>query len=396
MSAEPDLTRWLLGDGMQLGGMEALLLGLTGQLQAAGVPVDRLTCGEPTLHPEALAFTYRWTIGDAYVQAHTVRHGVQHMDVYNNSPFRLIYGNETEQIRQPLSDDIALELPIYQELRDDGFTDYLALAITYSNGDRAPVTIATKAREGFTDAAVETMRGVLPALGLVAEVHAARRLTHGLLETYLGHDAGAQVLAGHVRRGDTQVIDAVIWYCDLRGFTGLSDRLPADFLIHVLNDYFEVMGAAVQNMQGEILKFMGDAMLAIFRIDDGDDRSEVCERALTAAELALAGMRRLNRRRGREGKPDLHYGLALHVGDVMYGNIGASGRLDFTVIGPAVNLAARLEQLAASQGETLITSAEFAAACPDPRLVSLGRHQLKGIATAQEAFTVRAASGAGA
>jgi len=392
MTGDTDLTRWLVQEGARLGTMPAVLLALTGLLRDAGVPVDRLTSGEPTLHPEARVYAYRWSAGDAYVQEASVQHGIQHTDGYKNSPFRLIYETDTEIVRQKLDQNNTLQIELYNELSDEGYTDYVALPLTYSNGGRAPIALATKAAGGFSDEAVALLKSMMPALSLIAEVHAGRRLTRGLLETYLGRNAGGQVLAGHVERGDVQVINAVIWYCDLRGFTALSDRLPGDFLVHVLNDYFAAMGEAVRAMDGEILKFIGDGMLAIFRIEPDDEQATICEQAMTAAELAMAGMRRLNRRRNREGKPTLESGIALHVGDVMYGNIGTSGRLDFTVIGPAVNLAARLEQLAAERRLPLITSEAFAAIAPDVELTSIGRHQLKGIEAPQEAFTTAAAA----
>jgi adenylate cyclase len=175
----------------------------------------------------------------------------------------------------------------------------------------------------------------------------------------------------------------VLWYTDLRGFTAMSEAMPRDDVIRLLNDYFETMAGPVESLGGEVLKFIGDAMLAIFPIDEPADTASACETALTAAEMAMQRMKAVNRR--RTAAP-LRYGLALHLGDVMYGNIGAARRLDFTVIGAAVNLVARLEKLAGELDLTLVTSADFAAAC-GRELRSIGRHSLKGLAQPQEVFT---------
>jgi adenylate cyclase len=387
MDTLPDLNAWLIEDGANQPDMRRVLEGLLHRLHSAGIPISRLNCGEMTLHPEVRAIAYRWAKGDESVQEAEIGHFMAESEGYKANPFRLIYEGE-DLIRRSLAPDAELDFPILEELREAGHTDYLALGLRYGTGQRSPVGFCTDRPGGFADLEVRLLQSLVPALRQAAEIHAGRRLTRTLLRTYLGQDAGRQVLDGHVRRGDAQDIDAVIWYSDLRGFTDLSDRLPRDFLIHVLNDYFTVMGEPVLNMAGEILKFIGDGMLAIFRIGSDDDPAEVCERALTAAELALAGMRRLNRRREREDKAALDFGLALHTGEVTYGNIGAPSRLDFTVIGPAVNLAARLEKLAGERGVNLITSADFAAQCPDGRLQSIGAFPLKGFAEPQAAFTL--------
>jgi len=391
MSDASDISRWLVEQGSDQPDMRRVFDGLIERLHGAGIPISRLTCGEMTLHPETLVVGYRWNKGEPMVRAEEIGHYVANTDGYLNNPFRLIYDGE-DMIRRPLTPDAALDFPILDELREGGHTDYLALGMIYGNGQRAPIGLCVDRPGGFRDEEIALLRALVPALRLVAEIHANRRLSRELLNIYLGHDASRQVLEGHVRRGDAQDINAVIWFCDLRGFTSLSDRLPRDFLIHVLNDYFTAMGDAIHEMDGEILKFVGDAVMAIFRVGEEDDPATICEQALTAAELAMSGMRRLNRRREQDGKPALNFGLSLHIGEVTYGNIGAPSRLDFTVIGPAVNLAARLEKLAGDLGLNLITSADFAAASTDKRLQSIGKHPLKGITEPQAVYTLQTGS----
>ena len=227
---------------------------------------------------------------------------------------------------------------------------------------------------------------VVALLGRVLETKALRRTALNLLDTYLGHDAGKRILGGQIKRGDMETIHAVLWYCDLRGFTALSETLPGNEVIELLNDYFQAMASAVHEAEGEVLKFVGDAMLAIFRPRFTETpRCATCGRALAAAEQAVENLAAVNAERREQGKPELTAGLALHVGEVLYGNVGAEDRLDFTVIGPAVNLVSRIEHLCADQGIPLVVSADFAALLERP-VASLGRHELRGIAEAQEIF----------
>ncbi|MCK4868889.1 MAG: adenylate/guanylate cyclase domain-containing protein, partial [Alphaproteobacteria bacterium] len=221
----------------------------------------------------------------------------------------------------------------------------------------------------------------------VAELINHERMSRVLLQTYVGKSAGDRVNAGEIRRGDVSRIRAVLLFSDLRGFTQLSESLPGEAIVELLNEYFETLSAPFTAAGGEILKFIGDAVLAIMPVDgDGDGAArETCEIALTAANDAIAALARLNDARGKAGKPAFSAGLALHVGDVLYGNIGTPNRLDFTVIGHAVNLASRIEHLCAEVSHPMVLSAEFARAVSAP-VQSLGRHELKGIAEPQEIF----------
>jgi adenylate cyclase len=217
------------------------------------------------------------------------------------------------------------------------------------------------------------------------EVREIRRLASTLLDTYLGHDAGQRVLAGQIRRGAGVTMAAAIFYCDLRGFTALSENMMPDRVIELLNDYFGCMAAPVQRLGGEVLKFIGDALLAIFPIADDLDRDRACRTALKAARQALAALDELNLRRREAGEATLEVGLALHTGTVMYGNIGAPDRLDFTVIGHAVNLTTRLERLCRQLERRLVASERFASPC-GIEMVPLGRFELPGVQGPQAVF----------
>ena len=235
---------------------------------------------------------------------------------------------------------------------------------------------------------------MIPMLARLAEVHALRRTAKTVLQTYLGRQTGERVLEGLIHRGDGQEIHAVIWLCDLRGSTRLADTMPRQAFLDLLNEYFECMAGAVMSHDGEVLKFIGDALLAIFPIGAASEHPETCSRhqrasvaALAAAREAMQRMDALNQARRDRGEPPLAFGIALHLGDVMYGNIGAPGRLDFTVIGPAANEAARLEAMCKTLGRPIIISSQFARVLPEP-LVSLGFHALRGVHEPNELFTL--------
>jgi len=220
---------------------------------------------------------------------------------------------------------------------------------------------------------------------VVVELQAAHRIARSLLNTYVGRRTGERVLAGSIQRGSSETIRAVVWYCDLRGFTTLADSMVRDRLLALLNDYFEIMANAVASEGGEVLKFIGDGMLAIFECGADADTAEVCAAVLRAARRAHVDVEERNRTRVAADEPPIDFGLALHLGEVSYGNIGAPDRLDFTVIGPAVNHATRLEKLASELGRDLVASATFQAAAKDP-LESLGFHHLRGVSEPQEIF----------
>jgi adenylate cyclase len=226
----------------------------------------------------------------------------------------------------------------------------------------------------------------------IVETHWLRDLSINLLDAYVGRAAGKRILAGEVRRGEGQTIEAVIWYCDLRGFTRASDRLSRDAVIALLNDYFTAMGEAVTEAGGEILKFMGDGMLAMFPIASAADRAETVARAVWAGAAAAETIGALNVARAAAAEPDVRFGLALHIGEVMFGNIGASKRLDFTVIGPAVNYAARLEKVCAEIGCRMVLSSAIADLMPPNTLAALGRHVLKDIDEPQLVYGLRGIS----
>jgi adenylate cyclase len=381
---------WLLRDGRHIRDTRVFLGELCERLVAHGLPLCRTTFHIRTLHPLILTTGFFWRPdGEGPKQNHR-EHGVQASPAYLNSPVRIVY-EERRAVRRRLDAPGArLDFPILEELKAEGVTDYLAIPAPFSDGRAACITMSTDRPGGFTEAEVAELHGLVPLVGLVLEVQATRQMARTILETYLGPRTGARVLRGQIKRGDAEAIQAVLWYCDLRGFTQLADSRGSDQLLTLLNGYFERMTAPVVRHGGEVLKFMGDAMLAIFPLDQEADTPLSCGAALEAAEEALAAMREFNRSRTAAGDPPLKFGIALHVGEVVYGNIGAPDRLDFTVIGPAVNEVARLEALCKALDRELVVSEAFVGCgggC-SARLQSLGVHALRGVRRPEEVFTL--------
>lgn len=352
------------------------------ELRAAGVDVLRITTGVPILHPQIFSFSGLWELGKG-VTERLFRSGPDATAITLNSPIPIAYRGGG-----PVRCDLTLpprpgEFDILEDLRREGLTDYIVHAVPFADGSHKALSLATNRQGGFRADEIALFAAMIPALAFNLEVQALRRTARTLLDTYVGRQSGGRVLEGQIKRGSGETIRAVIWLCDLRGFTTLSESLARDELIDLLNSYFGPMCDAVSDADGEILKFIGDAMLAIFPIQA--DAARVCAAALNAAGRAQAALADENRRREGASQPLIDYGLALHVGDVMYGNIGSDTRLDFTVIGPAVNLTARIESMCRQLGRQLLLSADFVAAGGFAAR-SLGAFSLKGIGADQEIF----------
>jgi adenylate cyclase len=378
---------WLLRDAHDLADARSVISDLCQRLLASGFPLYRLFLSIRTLHPQVAAIGYQWRRGDSLVGETPREHGIDRQDVYLRSPIKLIHDGAPE-VRCRLADLAApREFPILDDLAAEGVTDYLVVPLRFSSQRVNAVSIATDRPGGFSEAELNRFKSLILLLALVLDVKETRRVASTLLDTYLGRDAGRRVLGGLVQRGDGITLAAALWYCDLRSFTATTETMPRDQIIALLNDYFACMVGAVHRHGGEVLKFIGDAMLAIFPIADDLDRDRACLAALAAAEDALAHLDDLNERRRADGKAILEADIALHSGAVMYGNIGAPDRLDFTAIGTAVNLVTRLERMSEELGQRLLASARFASPCGS-KLVSMGHYRLRGFSQPQEIFAL--------
>lgn len=390
------LIEWLILEGWRINSIPELVQTLAERMLDDGVPVWRTFVLIPQLHPLYVGAGYRWIRGAPEIVRTFGEHGIRDKAVFSANPLKLVMVDGYGAVRRRLDDDSygRGEFPLLDELQDLGGTDYVCIPIDFANGDRTAVSFATDHPGGFDTTHLQQFNDLAPLFGRLIEREALRNTAENLLNTYVGNDAGRRILQGQITRGSGANIFAAIWYCDLRNFTALSEALPRDSLLALLNGFFDAMATPVHNHRGEVLKFMGDGLLAIFPVD-GDclampnacPLDEACRRALDAAAGAEANMRAFNDERVAAGAGPLDYGVALHVGEVMYGNIGAADRLDFTVIGPAVNLSQRIEQLCKTLGRRPLLSKAFAEACRRPT-ESLGKHDLRGVSGLHDIYAV--------
>jgi adenylate cyclase len=389
------LIDWLLRHSRQLAGPEQFIEDFAVRLRRARVPVWRMNLHLPPLHPLILGRIYQWVDGEAKPIEIMRDRDARGRLAFHHSPVAIVFRSGLSVRRRLAGPDADVDFPLLEELRDRGATDYYLLPLEFSlSRRRGAIGFTTRDPEGFSEDAVSVIDHILPALNTVAEVYAGRMMLHDTLDVYVGREATQRILDGEITLGTGRSIGAAIWYTDLRDFTMLSETGDRDIVLGLLNDYFGCMVPAVQSAGGEILKFMGDALLAIFKFE-GRSREDTCRAVLRAALHASATMENRHAARLAENQPGMQAGISLHVGDVVFGNIGAADRLDFTVIGPAVNLAARIEDLCRDLGESVLVSQPFAELA-GAGLESLGSHGFKGIAVRQELFRPVRARSAGA
>ena len=383
------LVDWVMRDAWEAMSIAELLSRLAGQLVAIGVPLLRANLLVRTLHPQVMGASHVWSRDTDAVHVEEIRHARADEEKFLTSPFVPIFEGRGGIRRRLAGPGAVLDFPMLRELAEAGASDYVAVPITFSDGQIHALTLVTDAEDGFRTQDLGHIHEILPLISRFVEVHSLRHRARTLLETYLGRHTGGRVLDGLIKRGDGEVITAVIWWADLRGSTALTERIPRDTYLALLNQFFESTAGSVIEHGGEVLKFIGDAVLAIFVLRDIPDAGE---RALAAAIEALDRIEKLNAARSEDGAPVVEIAMALHRGEVSYGNIGVAGRLDFTVLGPAVNEVARLEGLSKQLGHSVVASRSFAELVPG-KLASLGDHELRGVSNAQEVFGLPAAVG---
>ncbi len=379
---------WLVHEAWKARSPQDLVERLAQALLANGFPLWRLRLLVRTMNPQLFSNSYTWQQGVAEITEFQVSHAEIQSPRYLNSPFALIINGEGGVRRRLEGSNPQLDFPILEDLINEGATDYVAMPLRFSDGQINIIALVSDQPEGFSTEQLGQLYEALPNLGRLLEAHAQRTSSLTLLRTYLGEDAGQRVMKGLIKRGDGTDLHAVVWLSDLRDSTGLAESLSRERYLATLNHYFDAVAGAVIEHGGEVLKFIGDAVLAIFPIEDRSEaRPEACERALKAARDAQRRLEAVNREREAWGEPALAFGVGLHRGDLTYGNIGTERRLDFTVIGPAVNEASRIESLSKTLGQPVVISSIFAASCPE-KLKSLGEHSLRGVTESQEIFTL--------
>jgi adenylate cyclase len=373
---------WLVDGAPPAKQPQDVLLLLCRRLREAGFPLYRVNVSVRTLHPNVLGRGFNWNEDRDTVEVNEVSHEFIESEQFLNSPMRVVFQENVEVRRRLCDPGCAMDFGILPDLLAAGVTDFLVLPLRFVNGEVHAASFATCRPGGFSDAHVDALRRVTTALARVAEIYAHLRKARNVLDAYLGKQTGEKVLAGQIRRGDGEEIRAVIWFCDLRDSTPLAESMSREAFLRLLNEYFEGVLGPVQERGGEILRFIGDAALAIFPIGN-DPAAVACAKALDAAQESVARMRKLNAARDTP----LRFGIGLHLGLVLYGNIGTPTRIEFTVIGAAANEAARIEGLCKTL-QVEVAVSDNVARHLGGRLRSLGRHRLRGVGEPVEVFTV--------
>ncbi|WP_170756457.1 adenylate/guanylate cyclase domain-containing protein [Ruegeria lacuscaerulensis] len=398
-AAAKDIADWLVQQGLENAPVELWLEAFCQRLVSAGIPLQRANITVRAHHPEIGTVAFRWHREGGNERENFVRR-TDAPEEYVLSPIYYLLANNVEEIRQDLTvEEPALNFPIFDELRARGATDYFAVKRFFLIQDNttpvdpmqayegAIISLTTDANGGFTSEQLDGLRQLISPLCLTLKCGANRLMAEDITAAYLGKDASRRVLSGDITRGSSETISAVIWYFDLQGFTKLSEALPGDSVIELLNDYFAEAVDVVERNGGNVLKFMGDGMLAIFDINQVPDARRV---AIHAAVELRNTFEELNKRRQADGLPTTGFTLSLHAGDVLYGNIGGRSRLDFTVVGPAVNTTSRILGMCSALDQNIVVSDKVAGDLVGsiPSLVSLGQYRLRGVAERQELFTI--------
>jgi adenylate cyclase len=399
-----DLSAWLTQAGLAGTSEIDIVTGFCDRCVAGGLPLARTVVFIDTLHPVHEGRLFRWGYGqteapvleygrtspDALAATGSDPKDVEAAERWRHSLFYRMLQTGDSLLRRRLNAQTKNEFSWLSDLFAEGVTDYVAMISRFAADgvigemDGVYSSWTTRVPSGFSDGQIAALKRLVPYLALAIKSVSLARMTGTLMQTYLGRDAGQRVLSGRIVRGIADRIDAVVWFSDLRGFTQITDTAPEQ-VIPLLNDYSDAIVSTIHEHGGDVLKLIGDGTLAIFT---GKDRTHSCTAALAAATAARESIVALNKRRMTDGKPTTDMYLGLHVGEVFYGNVGSRERLDFTVVGPAVNEASRIAAMCRSVDQPVLMSATFAnVEGIKRRLVSVGRYALRGVAQPQELFT---------
>lgn len=388
-----ELAAWITEAGLAGQSEIAALTGFCDRAVHFGLPIARAIVLADTLHPIYEGRAFRWNRDKDTTVLTEYGRSDEDLGRWQRSPFfRLEQTGET-LLRRRLTAESREEFSIFPELIDAGITDYVAMVNRFATeaiiGDMDGIysSWATDAPAGFNEADIAALCRLAPLLALTVKSASLARIAETIVETYLGRDAGRRVLEGRIARGITDQIQAVLWSSDLRSYTRISDTADPGEIIPLLNEYSGAIISTIYDQGGDVLKLIGDGVLAIFTVED---RTRACESALAAAIAARRSVTEVNRSRAAANLPTTDMYLGLHIGEVFYGNIGSEDRLDFTVIGPAVNEVSRIATLCRSVDQPLLISSDFAAALGESRnlLVSVGRYALRGVGRPQDLYTL--------
>lgn len=388
---------WIMEAALVDTPIEELFAGACARLHGIGLPLKRAHLSYRTLHPSIESVSLLWAPGEA-VQSMEHMHGAGSSDIWRRSPFYFMVENDLPALRRRLIGPSAIfDFAVLNDLAEEGLTDYLGLMVNFEQPDPGAedkrsgilTSWSTDRPNGFVDSDISALLRIKQRLGVAAKMAIRKQIASNVVSTYLGQRAGEEVLSGRIRRGDGQKIHAVIWYTDLRGSSALADSMPASRYIALLNGYFECAAGAVIDGGGEVLNYIGDGVLAIFPMDRAPGSGSATSAALEAALEARRRLEDVNANLTEMGANPLEFGVAMHVGDVVFGNIGAGARLSFTTIGGAVNEVARLEEMTKTLGAPLLMSGEFKAELDGKFhsiLKSYGFQELRGIGAPMDIY----------
>ncbi len=390
MSPTDELNEWLIGPGRLSGDGVAIGEGYARRLVAAGVPLSRARFGQRLANPLLSAWGVIWTPRET--TEYTVTRATLETGSWEGSPFQQVLADRSMLHKSLVGLDPEKDHGTYHELAAAGGTDFFAMVLEYGDGSAQACSFVTADPGGFTQAHLALIADTRHALAAAFEPVAMRRSSESLLRTYLGDGPAKSVIEGTIRRGEHRALDAAVMFSDLRGFTAKSESWGETALLRALDGYFEAVVRSVHAHGGDVLKFIGDGVLAIFPVDRSDGHPDRCRDALAAAAAAIAAIEGLNAERRRDGLEALAIGIGIHLGAVTFGNIGSPERLDFTVIAPTVNVASRVQDLCKPLGESVLVTAAVAERV-GAAVRPLGVHPVKGLGAPIEVFGLRAAAG---
>lgn len=388
------INEWLVDQSLGEPDIVTMFEGLCGRIHAIGIPLGRARLTWPTLHPLFQAETILWRRG-AETEFEQFLHQEKESEAWLRSPMKYMLENDVDVLRRNLDGPSRLlDFPVLEEVAEQGMTDYLVIRTglsvkneTATNGQIGIIgTWSADRKGGFTNAELEALQRIQRRFAVACKTVIQARIARNISETYLGRDAGTRVLAGSIRRGDGRETRAVVWYNDMRNSTALADTMPGKDFIQLLNEYFDCTATPIIEAGGEVLDFVGDGVLAIFPYNDAEEQKTAVGAATTALRNVLAARDRLNEERRKNGLFPIRFGIGLNTGTVMFGNIGISQRLTFSVIGPTVNEVSRIESLTKATGVDALVTRDIVALQPE-HWVSIGRQRLNGVSEEMELFT---------
>ncbi len=384
--SKSSVASWLADHGGKELGAGALFALICEQLAANGIPISRANCALQDTHPQVASRGFLWRLGEGIEESEFLI-GQRGSKNYQLSPIWVIHQGASAVRRRLSGPDANLDFPVLHELKARGVTDYIAMPLVFSDNSRHFISFATDHEGGFSVEHLTHLNDLMPLICLRLELDHSHMVTRTFLNTYMGERASKRIIGGTIRRNQGEAIDAILLYSDLRQFTKMADMLTPEEVIQILGDFYDAVARPVEEFGGDIIKMMGDGILTIFPYSENSQENAACN-AASAARQALAGLHKIKPERLPEGIDSVRAGFALHAGQVTFGNVGSTSRLDFTVIGPAVNEVVRVETLTKTLGHSILTTSAFADLKCVQGLMSLGSHALRGVREPKEIFTV--------